>query len=225
MGAGELSRVEARIAAASERTGREPSAVALVVVSKGRSNAEVMELYEAGHRDFGENRAGALQGRMTLPSDIRWHFVGTLQRRKVRDVAGAVTLLHSVDRSAVAQAWVAHGGGPALMEVNVSGEPQKHGFMPSEVVDVAEQLVALGLDLHGLMAIPAAPAQPEDSRPAFVAMRELRDRVLAVLPAFTELSMGMTDDFEVAVECGATIVRVGRAIFGEPADPGSSVGR
>jgi pyridoxal phosphate enzyme (YggS family) len=196
----------------------------LVVVSKGRSNAEVLEVYEAGQRDFGENRAGALQDRLAsgLPTDIRWHFVGSLQRRKVRDVVGAVTLLHSMDRPELARAWVEHGGGPALMEVNVSAEPQKHGFDPDGVVEAAGGLVAAGVDLRGLMAIPAAPSRPEDSRPAFEAMRSLRDEVAALLPEAGELSMGMTDDFEVAVECGATIVRVGRAIFDEPPDPGAS---
>jgi hypothetical protein len=226
MGAGGLIRVQSRIAAAAAAVGRDPSEVTLVAVSKGRSDAEVMDLYEAGHRDFGENRAEAFLDRLAagLPPDIRWHFVGSLQRRKVRDVAGSIHLLHSVDRVGLAVSWVEHGGGPALMQVNISDEPQKHGFGADEAAPAARSLVASGLDLRGLMAIPAVPQSPEDSRPAFTAMRALRDGVVRDLPAVTELSMGMTDDFEVAVQCGATIVRVGRAIFDEPADPGPAAG-
>jgi PLP dependent protein len=190
--------------------------VRLVAVTKERTSAQIRELYELGHRDFGENRAQELHAKLPdLPGDIRWHFIGPLQRNKVRIVRPAVVLLHSLDRVALAEAWLKGPGlpPPALLQVNIGREPQKHGVMPEEAVATAEQLVAMGVPLAGVMAIAPIVATPELARPYFAELRRIRDRVVALEPAAGELSMGMTDDFEVAVEEGATLIRVGRAIF------------
>ncbi len=212
-----LRRVRERIAAAAREAGRDPAEVTLLVVSKGRSDAAVRAAYAAGVRDFGENRAEELQARHRagLPEDVRWHFVGPVQRRKVRVIAPGLHLLHSLDRLRLAATWARlEAPPPVLVEVNVGMEPQKHGFLPETVLDAVGEVRALGIEVRGLMAIPPRPRRPEDSRPFFVRLRELRDEVRRVFPEVTELSMGMTDDFPVAVACGATIVRLGRAIFG-----------
>lgn len=211
-----VAEVRRRIAAAARRAGRDPEEVTLVVVTKERSDDEVRAVCAAGVRDLGENRAAELVARIRaeLPADVRWHFVGTLQRRKARLVAPHVHLLHSMDRIELARTWAAQDRvAPVVLQVNVARDPRKHGFAPEEAVAAAEAVAALGIEVRGLMTIPPRPRRPEDSRPWFEALRELRDAVAAAVPGATELSMGMTDDFEVAVECGATMVRVGRAIF------------
>jgi hypothetical protein len=216
-----LGSVLDRVEAAAARAGRSTSEITVVVVSKGRSAAEIEAVYRRGHRDFAENRAQELVAkRSELAADvsagIRWHFVGPLQSNKVRLVRPAVTLLHSLDRESLAPAWLKGPGlaPPALLQVNVGGEPQKHGVDPDLVVDTCGRLIALGVDLRGLMTIPPVPERPEDARPHFARLRRLRDGVMAEYPSVRELSMGMTDDFEVAVEEGATLIRPGRAIFG-----------
>lgn len=209
--------VQERIEAAARRAGRDPADVTLVAVSKEFGPDRIRELYDLGHRDFGENRAQELGPKVdALPADIRWHFVGPLQTNKVRHVRPAVVMLHSMDRMHLAQAWMKGPGmaPPALLQVNIGREPQKHGVDPDEAERVSTRMIAIGVPLVGLMAIPPPPGDPEDSRPHFVALRELRDRLAPVHPGIVELSMGMTDDFEVAVEEGATVIRVGRAIFG-----------
>jgi PLP dependent protein len=211
-----LTAVQERIAAAVDRSGREPGEVRLVAVTKERTSAQIRELYDLGHRDFGENRAQELHAKLPdLPADIRWHFIGPLQRNKVRIVRPAVVLLHSLDRVALAEAWLKGPGlpPPALLQVNIGREPQKHGVMPEEALATAGQLVAMGVPLAGVMAIAPIVQTPELTRPYFSELRRIRDRVAALDPAAVELSMGMTDDFEVAVEEGATLIRVGRAIF------------
>jgi len=218
MVAAALSDVRRRIAVACERVGRAPEDVTLVAVSKAHSDNAVLAAYEAGQRDFGENRADALRDRIAagrLPADIRWHFVGSVQRRKVAEIVGATFLLHSMDRERLARRWVGSGGGPALLQVNISREPQKHGVEPEEAAPLALQIAEIGVDLRGLMTITALAAEPEESRREFIELAELRDVIRPDLPQVEELSMGMTDDFETAIECGATMVRVGRAIFGE----------
>lgn len=209
--------VKERMAAAATRVGRLPSQVTLVAVAKTKTVDEIMTVYQLGQRDFGENRAQEMAEKVpALPRDINWHFVGALQSNKTKLVRGATSLLHSMDRESLAAAW-AKGPGlppPVLVEVNSGGEPQKSGVLPEKVQPLVEHLVGLGLEVVGLMAIPPIPSVPDDSRPYFIELRELRDRISADHPSVVELSMGMTDDFEVAIEEGASIIRVGRAIFG-----------
>ena len=211
-----LNDVRGRIALAAARVGRDPAEVALVVVTKGVPDAAVQAAYDAGVRDFGENRADTLVGRVPgLPGDIRWHFIGRLQGNKVRRVQPLVHLLHSLDRTELARYWAAAAARPppVLVEVNVSGEGAKAGVAPGDVEALVATATGLGLEVRGLMTMAPLAADPEAARPHFAALRRLRDRIGPRFPALTELSMGMTDDFEVAVEEGATILRVGRAIF------------
>ncbi len=212
-----LAEVWERIAAAAAASDRDAGAVTLVAVSKAQPVERVMAAYRAGHRDFGENRAQELVARLTeLPTDVRWHFVGHLQRNKVRQVRPVVTFLHSMDRLELGREWLKGPGGapPALLQVNVGGEPQKSGVLPEDVEATASGLLDLGVDLRGLMAMPPYSPDPEETRPHFRTLANLRDRLVARWPRLTELSMGMTEDYWVAVEEGATLVRVGRAIFG-----------
>ncbi|MGD2102260.1 MAG: YggS family pyridoxal phosphate-dependent enzyme [Acidimicrobiia bacterium] len=206
-----------RVADAASVAGRETSEITLVAVSKTKSVEEIQNVYDLGHRDFGENRANELVEKApNLPSDIRWHFVGALQSRKARLVRPIAHLLHSMDRESLAGAWMKGLGEapPVLLQVNVGEEQQKSGVSPGDVDEMLDTLVGLGLDVRGLMAIPPIPSRPEDSRPHFERLRHLRDQSAARHPSVVELSMGMTDDFEVAVAEGASIIRVGRAIFG-----------
>jgi PLP dependent protein len=206
-----------RVAAAARRADRQVGDVTVVAVSKTMTPEDIMGVYEQGHRDFGENRAGELAEKAPLlPEDIRWHFVGALQSNKTRLVRGIVQLLHSMDRPSLGKAWMKGHGlpPPVLAQVNVGDESQKSGVAVDRVLEAVEWMVEMGLDVRGLMAIPPLPERPEDSRPYFQILRELRNRVAATHPAMAELSMGMTDDFEVAIEEGASIIRVGRAIFG-----------
>ncbi len=216
----ELIDVRERIAAAATGAGRDADSVTLLAVSKGRSNEDVRDLYEAGQRFFGENRPQGLRDRLEgdLPADIVWHFVGNVQRRAIKTIAPAIALLHSLDRMSLANAWARiDRPAPVLIEVNIANEPQKHGFAPPDVYPVADHLASGGVPVRGLMIIPPRVQIAEDARRWFAALRELRDSLVVDHPGACELSMGMTDDFEVAIEEGASIVRVGRAIFG-PAD-------
>jgi hypothetical protein len=211
-----LESVRTRIAAAANRAGRSADDVTLVIVSKGQSVETINALYEQGERDFGENRAQELTAKVDhLPGDIRWHFVGPLQSNKVRMVRPIVTLLHSLDRPELGQAWIKGPGlsPPALLQVNVGREPQKHGVDPEDVVRIFGDLISIGVDLTGLMAIPPAADNAEATRSDFAEMHRLATLVATAHAGRTSLSMGMTDDFEVAIEEGATFVRVGRAIF------------
>jgi PLP dependent protein len=206
-----------RVASAAGRAGRQVGDITLVAVSKTMTPEDIMGVYDQGQRDFGENRAKELADKApSLPEDIRWHYVGALQSNKTRLVRGTVHLLHSMDRPSLGKAWMKGHGlpPPVLAQVNVGDESQKSGVAVDRVPEAVEWMVEMGLDVRGLMAIPPLPEQPEDSRPYFQTLRELRDRVAATHPSVAELSMGMTDDFEVAIEEGASIIRVGRAIFG-----------
>jgi pyridoxal phosphate enzyme (YggS family) len=216
MAAGGLSVVRSRLAAAAARGGRDPADVTLVAVSKGRSPEAIMAVYEEGHRVFGENRPEELAEKAPLlPGDITWHMVGTVQRRKVALAGPHTALLHSLDRESLVARWAAlPEPSPVLVQVNLAREPQKHGVDPSGVSALVALAGDAGLDVQGLMIIPPLPERPEDSRRWFIGLRELRDELCDRHPTLRELSMGMTDDFEVAVEEGATFIRVGRAIFG-----------
>jgi pyridoxal phosphate enzyme (YggS family) len=213
-----LESVRHRISAASVRAGRSENDVTLVIVSKGQSVETINTVYQRGERDFGENRAQELASKVDqLPGDIRWHFIGPLQSNKVRIVRPIVTMLHSLDRPELGPAWIKGPGlaPPALLQVNVGREPQKHGVNPEDAVRVFDDLIAIGVDLIGLMAIPPAADNAEATRSDFAEMRSLATLVAANHPGRDSLSMGMTDDFEVAIEEGATFVRVGRAIFSD----------
>ncbi len=212
-----LDEVWDRIGAACARVGRDPADVTLVAVSKTATDAQVLACHEAGHRDFGENRAAELAERAPrLPSDIRWHFIGRLQGNKVRRVRPVTHMLHSLDRPDLVTYW-AKGPGlppPVLVQVNAAGEDQKAGVAPDETAALVERAASLGLRVSGLMTMAPLVDDPEAVRPVFRTLARLRDTIAERHPMVTELSMGMTDDFEVAVEEGATILRVGRAIFG-----------
>ena len=214
---GRYEEVVSRVAAAAQRSDRAVDEVTIVAVSKTKTPEEIQTVYDLGHRDFGENRAQELAAKAPhLPDDIRWHFVGSLQSNKVRLVRGLTHMLHSMDRRSLARAWLKGPGAPApvLLEVNIAQEPQKAGIAPEDIRENITGMASLGVDMQGLMAIPPIPDRPEQSRPFFRQLRELKESLLPDWPMVNELSMGMTDDFEVAIEEGASIIRVGRAIFG-----------
>jgi hypothetical protein len=213
----DYEKVMNRVREAAARGKRGPEEITVVAVSKGRPPDEVAALYEVGHRDFGENRASEMAEKSgVLPDDIRWHFVGSLQSNKVRAVRGRTHLLHSMDRTSLAKAWLKGIGAPppVLIQVNIGREEQKGGVLAEQAGQLVGTVLELGLNPRGLMAIPPLGGRPEDSRRFFVELRDLRHRLAIDTPQLTELSMGMTDDFEVAIEEGASIIRVGRAIFG-----------
>ena len=208
--------VEERLRAAERRAGRTEGAVRLVAVTKGVAPARIEEVLVAGVDELGESRAQELVAKAEAFASRgpAWHFVGRIQRNKVRALAPLVELWHSVDRPKVGEAiaW-RRPGARVLVEVNTSGEPQKGGCAPEAAGALVEDMTRRGLSVEGLMTVPAAGPDP---RPSFARLRELAGGL--DLP---ELSMGMSDDFEVAVEEGATMVRLGRALFGpRPAPPG-----
>ena len=214
-----LALVRQRIVAAARRAGRDPSLVRLVAVTKGVDAAAVQSCLAAGVHSCGENRVQEwLAKRSLLPAGVEWHLIGTLQLNKVKYLDSAVRLIHSLDRLELARALDAHGrklglAAPVLVQVNVSGEKSKHGLAPALVEPFLREVAVLpGVKVEGLMTM--APAgSPEGARPVFRALRELAGVVRVPGVQMTTLSMGMSDDFEVAVEEGATLVRIGRAIF------------
>ena len=217
-----LDSVRSRVDVAARRAGRDPGAVTVVAVSKGRPVDEILDLYDRGQSDFGENRAGELAEKVgLLPGDIRWHFVGHLQSNKARVVRPVGAVLHSLDGLSLAKAWMKGPDTPppCLLQVNIGREPQKSGVDPDEALILARQFVGLGINLTGVMAILPIVAHPEEARPYFRRLVALRDEISDVIPSVVDLSMGMTDDFEVAVEEGATLIRVGRAIFEPDHEP------
>jgi pyridoxal phosphate enzyme (YggS family) len=211
-----LNAVYARIEAAAADFGRDSGDVTLVAVSKGQPLESITAAYDAGHRDFGENRAAELAEKaQVLPADIRWHMVGHLQRNKIKLARPVVALLHSLDSPRTARAWAEGGDAPpVLVEVNIAGEPQKNGVPPAAAGDLIDNAADAGLDVRGLMTLPPLAEDPEETRPWFAGLAQLRAELVRDHPKLVDLSMGMTDDFEIAVAEGATIVRVGRAIFG-----------
>jgi len=203
-----LEAVRRRVADAARRAGRPASSVRLVVVTKGVAPPVMQAAFDAGATDFGENRAQELLAKAPeIEGRPTWHFIGRLQRNKVAGLAPLVDLWQSVDRIELGQAIAGRAPGAAVLaEVNVAGDPAKAGVATADAARLVDGLRSAGLSVGGLMTIPAAG---EDPRPAFARLAALADRL-----GLAELSMGMSDDFEVAVEEGATIVRVGRAIFG-----------
>jgi pyridoxal phosphate enzyme (YggS family) len=221
--AGNLERVRETIAAAAAKVGRSANEIELVAISKTHDAAKVREAIDAGQNLFGESRVQEARVKIPeLPSSIRWHFVGHLQKNKIRHALPVFELIHSVDSLALAQDMnrIAEEDGlhpRVLLEVNVAGEGSKFGFKPVTLRAEMESLLALSrLSILGLMSIPPIAQDAEASRKFFVQLRELRDRLQSEFHVdLAQLSMGMTQDYAVAVEEGATLVRVGTAIFGE----------
>jgi pyridoxal phosphate enzyme (YggS family) len=221
---GNLSAVRERIVAAANRAGRDPGSITLVGVSKTMPAERVREAVEAGLLHIGENRVQEAVSKVgTLssltPSPI-WHLIGHLQSNKARRAAEVFSWVQSIDREDLARRLDRAAGDlgktlDVLIQVDVGDEPTKHGVTVDELKPLAEVTAALShLRLQGLMTIPPL-GEPETARPFFRRLREIRDGLQATGHELPELSMGMTNDFEVAVEEGATIIRVGRAIFGE----------
>lgn len=219
-----LREVRERIAQAARRSGRTPDAVRLVAVTKTVPTETIHILLEAGQRDIGENRAQQLRDRAAElgGADVRWHMIGRLQRNKVKYVVPACVMVHSVDSLRLAEeiskrAQAAGTRATCLVEVNASGEEAKGGVAPAEAPRLAADIAALpGVNLVGLMTMAPIAEDAETVRPVFAALRECLARVNreAGLPRpLVELSMGMTQDYETAVEEGATIVRIGTALF------------
>ena len=218
-----LERVRERIAQAAAKAGRAVDEIELVAITKTHDAEKVREAIEAGHTLFGESRVQEARVKIPgLPSNLRWHFVGHLQKNKIRHALPLFELIHSVDSLALAQNMnriaEEEGSHPrVLLEVNMAGEGSKFGFQPDKLREQMETLLALNrLSILGLMTIPPLAPEAEASRKYFVQLRELGDRLQIEFHVdLTQLSMGMTNDFAIAVEEGATLVRVGTAIFGE----------
>lgn len=217
--AANLQAVRARIDDAARRAGRSPADITLVAVSKTMPAENIAQAAAAGHLDFGENYVQEARDKMdALPGDLRWHFIGRLQTNKARYVAGRYALVHGVDREALAvelgrRAAAAGAVQPVLIEARLDDADTKGGAELDDVPALAEKVAAIpGVRVCGLMGMPPFTADPEDARPHFARLRALFDRLPHEFR--TTLSMGMSGDFEVAIEEGATLVRVGTAIFG-----------
>ena len=221
--ASRLARVQEQIAAAAQTSGRSPDDIELVAVSKTHAAEKVQAAAEAGQMLFGESRVQEARAKIPLlPSRLRWHFIGHLQKNKIRHALPLFELFHGIDSLALAEDLqrIADEEGMqprVLLEVNLAGEASKHGFAPEALHRDLEALLSLGrLTIEGLMTIPPLAPEAEASRRYFVALRELRDQLQTECNVrLPQLSMGMSDDFPIAIEEGATLVRVGTAIFGK----------
>jgi pyridoxal phosphate enzyme (YggS family) len=219
--AARLATVHERIAEACARAHREVASVRLVLASKTQPPAAIAAAYAAGARDFGENyvqEAIAKCAALTHLHDARWHLIGHLQSNKARAAVEHFDLIHTLDSARLGNALArirTKPPMPVLIEVNLGGEASKSGVPPDAIAPLLEA-VRDSVDVRGLMTIPPPAANPSDARRWFAELRQLRDRLATAAGlALQELSMGMTEDFEYAIEEGATIVRVGRAVFGE----------
>ena len=221
--AANLERVRATIAEAERKSGRAAGSVELVAVTKTHSAEVVQAAVDAGQLLFGENRVQEAKAKIPeLPSKLRWHLIGHLQSNKARPALTLFEMIHGVDSIDLLQHLNRVAGDlgvfpRVLLEVNVAGESSKFGFPPQELLTEVESIVQIDrLQIEGLMTIPPLAAAPDHSRKYFVQLRELRDRLEREFKfPLPHLSMGMTADYGVAVEEGATLVRVGTAIFGE----------
>lgn len=216
-----LRTVREQIARAARRSGRGPEAVRLVLAGKTQPPEALRAAHEAGARDFGENyvqEAAAKRAALGELEGVTWHLIGHLQTNKAKGAVKAFGLIHTLDSVRLADALERAGPSPpvrVLVEVNLGGEPSKSGVAPAAAEPLIEA-VRGKVEVAGLMAIAPPAETAEQARPWFAALRDLRARLAAATGlALSELSMGMTEDFEVAIEEGATIVRVGRAVFGE----------
>jgi pyridoxal phosphate enzyme (YggS family) len=221
-----LEAVRERIKRTASACGRKPSSIRLVAVSKTKSAGLVREAIGAGVMDLGENYIQEARDKIAELSEypVRWHFIGHLQSNKAKYAARLFELIHSVDSMKVAleldrQAQKVPKVQSILIQINLAGESSKSGISPQDAMPLVKEIAKLeNLSVRGLMALPPFFNAPEKVRPYFVALRELRDRIRAEgieRVDMDELSMGMTGDFEVAIEEGATLVRIGTAIFGE----------
>src|SRR2546430_3512660 len=223
--AANIAHVRSTIATAAQRAGRTPDEIMLVAVSKTMPVELVQMAYNLGVTDFGENRVQEALPKIAVfhPQGLHWHMIGHLQSNKAGKVVSPFYCVHSVDSLHLAQTLSRHAGEqgkhlPVLLQINVSGETSKEGVPLAEASELARQIVALPhIQVEGLMTIAPLVKDPEQVRPEFRKLRLLRDQLRAELPAcsWQHLSMGMTGDYSVAIEEGATIVRIGRAIFGE----------
>jgi pyridoxal phosphate enzyme (YggS family) len=225
--ASNLERVRKRIADACERSGRSPTDVTLLAVTKGHPPSTVREAADLGLTLFGENKVQEARIKIpACPGHLRWHMIGHLQSNKCRDAVGLFQMVEGVDSLELAQdldRWAERAAKrvPILLEVNIAGEASKYGFKPEALLE--EFLAINGLprvEIHGLMTIAPWTPEPEKVRPIFRKLRELKLRCEGLLGApLPHLSMGMSGDLEVAIEEGATLVRVGTALFGERQRP------
>ena len=223
-----VQAVRERLAAACERSGRLPAEVTLIAATKTRTPEEVLAVAEAGVTEMGENYVQEMAAKRAAIDrlgqvSVSWHMIGHLQRNKVKYVVPGLALIHSVDNLPLAQeiarrAAAARVRQPVLLEVNLAGEDSKTGIEPGRAAELAEAVAALGhVDLQGLMCMPPYSADPEDSRAHFRALAALAEGLVAAgLPreSVRHLSMGMSGDYEVAVEEGATLIRLGTILFG-----------
>ena len=220
--AANLEAVRHRIAAACQRAGREPGSVTLVAVTKTQPPEVVADASKAGLILFGENKVQEAKAKIPLcPGHLRWHMIGHLQTNKCRDAVALFQMIESVDSLRLAEEIAQRADQaaktiPILLEVNAVGEASKFGYQPEQLLVELPQLNALPrIEVHGLMTVPPWTSDPEKVRPVFRQMRELKARCEQILGApLPHLSMGMTGDFEVAIEEGATMIRVGTALFG-----------
>jgi hypothetical protein len=223
--AGSLSSVKERIEKAAARAGRDANDVKLVAVTKGVEPGRIIEAARAGQLTFGENYAQEFRLKKeiidrTVVENVEWHFIGRLQRNKVKYLIGEAALIHSLDSLTVAREIEKRAAGAGirvrvLIEVDTGGEETKGGVKAEELKGLLEGLREFpSIEVCGLMTMPPYFDEPERARPYFRALREMRDKLRAAYPGLIELSMGMSGDFEAAVEEGATLVRVGSAIFG-----------
>ena len=220
-----LKKVEDKITAACLRAGRARENVTLIAVSKTKPESMVEEAYSVGQRDFGENKVQEICRKIeVLPQDIRWHMIGHLQRNKVRQVVGKACMIHSVDSLRLAEAISQEAVKqdrivPVLIEVNVAQEESKFGVTAEETIALIEAAAKLPhISIRGLMTIAPFVEDPEENRPIFRKLKQLSVDIAAKNinnVTMSVLSMGMTNDYEVAIEEGATMVRVGTGIFGE----------
>jgi pyridoxal phosphate enzyme (YggS family) len=233
-----LHAVQSRMASAASRAGRDPGEITLVAVTKTQPPEVIQAAYELGLRHFGENRVEEAETKLDgLPDDITWHMIGHIQSRKAKRVLPLFQVVHSVDSIKLARRLDRLCSDrpepfPILLECNVSGEAAKYGFAAQAwsedqgqhdaLLAAVSEIVSLpSLLVQGLMTMAPIVDDPEEARPVFVRLRNLRDMLAQTFPGtdWHQLSMGMTDDFEVAIEEGATLIRVGRAIFA----PGSEI--
>lgn len=217
-----LTSAYQQIAEITAKCQREASTAQLIAVSKTKPVADISEAYAAGQRAFGENYVQELVEKAQFfenKADIRWHFIGPIQSNKTRDIAAFADVVHSIERAKIAERLAAQRNPTqaplqVLIQINISGEASKSGVLPAEMLTLAKVIADLPrLELIGLMAIPE-PAVAGDNRQAFQAMAELSKQLTAIYPQANQLSMGMSDDWQQALTFGATMIRLGTAIFG-----------
>ncbi|MBI4972167.1 MAG: YggS family pyridoxal phosphate-dependent enzyme [Candidatus Omnitrophica bacterium] len=219
-----IKKVRAEIESARAASGRKASPIRLVLVTKTVDENRVREAYDAGEREFGENRVQELiQKKQQFPPDVRWHLVGHLQTNKVKEVVGQVVLIHSVDSVHLAKEIEKVSAklnvvADVLIQVNTSGEASKFGLKPEELEDAVGEMTRFAhLKIHGLMTIGPLTDDVKKIRASFTLLRELQKKMKTHYPDldWSELSMGMSDDYRIAIDEGATILRLGRIVFGE----------